>query len=61
MFGYISKARHDAIVAEQAAAIRVKDSIIAGLREETESLKLANYALDRTAAKFRGERDAALA
>lgn len=37
------------------AIITAKDSIIAGLRVEVESLNLTNYALDRTAAKYKSD------
>lgn len=59
MFNLISKTKHEALLAiavsNKNAEIATKDSVIAGLKAEVESLNLTNYALDRTAAKYKAQ------
>jgi len=58
MFGFVKQSTYAAAIADVQAANDYLSSVVDGLRDDNKALKETNYALDRTAAKYKKERDA---
>ncbi len=67
MFGWMKKSEHEAAMGEMKRDLAREEQgadyltkLMLGLERDNTDLRETNYALDRAAAKFRAERDAAL-